>query len=157
MFLLSLLSLFGVKERLRYFLALESAQVRLYQAQQRLVSDPTLYRALGHFAEVEVGHVENLKRTLEQYEIHPSGLNRIAKPLGAWVGEMSDALGLDAMIKLDVRIEQMAAQEYRQLIASVHDPALLDLLWKHMIDEEMHKTWFESTLLKLNSQASCNK
>ena len=65
--------------------------------------------------------------------------------------------GLDAMIKLDVRIEQMAAQEYRQLISSVNDPTLLDLLWKHMIDEEMHRTWFESTLLKIKSQTSGNK
>ncbi len=154
MFDLSLLSLLSINERLRYFLALESAQVRLYKSQQRLVSDPTLYRALGHFAEVEDGHANSLKRVLEQYEIQPGGLSKIAKPLGAWVGEMSDALGLDAMIKLDIRIEQMAAQEYRQLIAGVRDQALLDILWKHMIDQEMHRTWFESTLLKLNSNAT---
>ncbi len=153
MLVLSLLSLFSLKERLRYFLALESGQVRLYQSQQRLVSDPTLHRALGHFAEVKRGHVTSLTRVLDQYEIKPGRLSKIADPLGSWIGEMSDSLGLDAMLKLNIRIEQMLAQEYRHLIATVHDPALLDLLWKHMIDEEMHRTWFESTLLKLNSKA----
>jgi bacterioferritin len=148
----TLLSLIPAPERLRYFLVLEEAQVCLYASQQRLISDPVLYRALGHFRDVESEHVRNLEKVITQRGGKPSRLTSLAGPMARFIGNMAGSMGISLMLQLNLLIEQRAAQEYRLLIAETQSPALKNILWKHMIDEEMHRTWFESTLLHLTKK-----
>jgi len=126
---------------LNRFLALECQQVALYRGQGKRVGDEHLRRALELFADIEIGHVKNLRREIKRLGGKYSPLVEMADGLGAIMGRASRLPGIAPMLKLNILIEGRAARDYAGLIRNLPPGPTRDLLWKHRLEEELHRAW----------------
>ena len=131
---------------LNRFLALERQQVALYRSQTRRVKGGHLRRALALFAEIEYGHVQNLRRELLRLGGEPGLLAKVADDLGRLAGVASRVAGVGNMLKLNILIEGRAASDYAGLIARLPPGPTKELLWQNQLEEELHRAWMISYL-----------
>lgn len=126
---------------LNRFLALECQQVPLYKGQARRMDDEHLRRALELFADIEMGHVKNLRREIKRLGGQYSLLVEAADGLGAVMGRASRLPGIGPMLKLNIFLEGRAARDYAGLIRQLPPGPTRDLLWQHLLEEELHRAW----------------
>jgi len=128
--------------KLNWFYSLEINQVALYQSQSREAGDPHLARALRKFAEIEQGHVENIRETIEKLGETPTLIGEVAGAItGKIAGRLTSLSSRERTLRFNIALEKKAIIHYKELIGQVDDPAVKDLLWNNMIDEELHTFW----------------
>lgn len=133
---------------LNRFLALECQQVALYKGQAKWTNDEHLRRALELFADIEMGHVKNLRREIKRLGGGYSHLVEAADSLGAFMGRASRLPGIGPMLKMNILIEGRAARDYAGLIRNLSPGPTRDLMWKHRLEEELHRAWMLEYLRK---------
>ncbi len=130
--------------RLNWFYTLEINQVDLYMTQSREIDDPHLQRALKKFAETEQGHVENIREMIEQLGQTPTLVGEVLGDItGRIAGKLSSFPSHARTLRFDVALEKKAIADYRKLMDAVEEPAVRDLLWNNLIDEELHTSWMQ--------------
>lgn len=138
-------------KKLQWFYFLELNQVNLYLAQSREVDDFYLKQALSRIADVEQRHVENIKAKLAQLGGAPSLTGeRIAPISGSMGGLVTAKAGTIAILKANIDLEEKAMKDYKDFILHVgrHDD-LFEMLWDHLIDEDLHTAWFSNKVKEL--------
>lgn len=139
---------------LNQFLFLEEGQVVFYSTLAEKATHEELNRGLKRLAAIEANHVKNLKEKIVFYFPEDNPLNPVRTTavgvglnlFGSSVGIAKGIVGLKNLIKAGALAETKAISEYRQALTKIQDPELRDMLWDHLIDEELHLLW-------LNEQA----
>lgn len=126
---------------LGFFLALEIEQVNLYEVQADQAAEEHCAIALKRFMEIEQGHVDNLSAAIRDLGGEPGLLAKISPTLGKIAGRITEVTGLVNLLRADIVTETFATRSYQHLLDRTNDPHLRDLLWKNMIDEELHRAW----------------
>jgi len=138
-----------VISKLNWFYTLEINQVDLYMTQSRKAEDLHLQRALKKFAEIEQGHVENIREMIEQLgQTHTLAGEVLGEITGKIAGKLSSLPSPAETLKFDVALERKAIADYHKLIDLVDEPAICDLLWNNLIDEELHTSWMQSRIAR---------
>lgn len=135
------------------FLALEIEQVNLYQVQAGEAAEEHAAAALRRFAEIEQGHVDNISAALRELGGEPGLLVRVSPALGKLAGRITEVAGLVNLLRANILIETVAARHYRSLLERTEEPRLRDLLWKNLIDEELHRAWMIDKVNELTEGA----
>lgn len=131
-------------KKLQWFYFLELNQVNLYLAQSRQVDDFYLKQTLLRIAEVEQGHVENIKAKLAYLGASPAFVGEKVAPLTGMMGGLVTGMaGTIAILKANIDLEEKAMKDYKDFILRVgKDDELFEMLWDHLIDEDLHTAWF---------------
>ena len=140
-----------VINRLNWFYSLEMNQVDLYTMQSKQVDDIYIKKVLERVAEIEYGHVENIRDKIRQLGGKPSHLGEALAPVtGKIAGFLSTWPGTMAVLKADIALEEKAMKDYRDFIIKAgNDQDLFTLLWGHLVDEDLHTAWFANKVKEL--------
>lgn len=135
--------------KLNWFYSLELNQVDLYKAQSRDADDPHLAVALLKFAEIEQGHVENIRELIERLGASPTIIGEVMGELtGTLAGNLSRIVSWEKTLNFNIAIETKAISDYQALMKQVDEPQIKNLLLRNMIDEELHTCWMKEHLTK---------
>ncbi|MBS4024511.1 MAG: DUF892 family protein [Clostridia bacterium] len=134
---------------LNFFLVLETQQVELYDSQSKSTEDFNLAKVLNRFKEIEQDHVNNITKLIKKFGGNPSPSYKMA---GIIFGEGAKIAGsafasytkVENMLRINVMAEKIAIRDYKRLINKVQDPHVQDILWRNMIDEELHMKWMDA-------------
>jgi len=128
--------------KLNWFYSLEINQVKMYMTQSRKTRNPHLKLALKKFADIEKGHVENIRELIERMGHTPTVLGETAAELtGKLAGTISGFASRDKTLRFNIAIEKKAIADYKKMLEQVVDPAVREVLWSNLIDEELHTAW----------------
>lgn len=143
----------AIINKLNWFYSLELNQVELYTAQRKSVQDIYIKKALERVAVIEEGHVKNISEMIKQYGGKPTVLGEIAAPLtGKIAGSVTGLAGVANLLKADILLEQKAMADYKDFIMKAgNNPALFDLLWSNLIDEDLHAAWFSNKVEEIQA------
>lgn len=141
----------AIIQKLNWFYSLELNQVDLYSAQSKSVQDIYIKRTLERVAAIEEQHVKNISDMIRQYGGTPTAVGEAIAPFtGKITGNITGWAGLKNLLKADIALEQKAMADYKDFILqSSSDPALFDLLWRNLIDEDLHTAWFSNKVQEL--------
>ncbi|NLZ39636.1 MAG: ferritin-like domain-containing protein [Firmicutes bacterium] len=141
-------------QKLNWFYFLEKNQVELYTAQSQQVEDLYIKKALQRVAAVEQGHVENIARKIRKLGGTPSAIGEKIAPLtGSTAGYITGQAGLIALLEANIKLEEKAMKDYKDFLLRVgKDEELFNILWDHLIDEDLHTAWFANKLAELKAQ-----
>ncbi|MFA5535783.1 MAG: ferritin-like domain-containing protein [Bacillota bacterium] len=136
---------------LNKFLLLEEGQVVFYSTLAAKAPNEELSRGLKRLAAIETNHVEHLKEkiALLSYSDSPfSALKNTAfeaglEVFGGTVNIAEGIVGLKNLINAGALAESKAIADYRQALTKIQAPELKDMLWEHLIDEELHLLWLK--------------
>lgn len=135
-------------QKLNWFYTLEVNQVRMYSTQSDQADDPHLARALKKFAEIEQGHVENIREVIEKLGQTASIIGETTgKITGSITGHLPDFANWDKTLEFNVSLEKKAISDYKSLAAKVDDKGIRDVLLNNMLDEELHTFWMEDYII----------
>ncbi|SJZ88007.1 ferritin family protein [Selenihalanaerobacter shriftii] len=138
---------------LNWFYTLELEQVTLYEEQHRASNDDYIKEVLKHLADVEKGHVENIKKSIRELGSEPSRVGEIIGPIfGKPFSELTTMFGTVNLFNINILLESRAAHDYYKLINEVKDQGLLDVLIRNSIEEDMHRSWFVEQKRQLNKK-----
>ncbi len=137
--------------KLNWFYSLELNQVSLYTTQAKNVDDIYLKRALQRVAVIEQRHVDNIADKFKQYGKEPTLIGELIAPItGDIAGMITGKSGIIRLLKADIALEQKAMADYKDFILKAgKDQDLFDLLWDHLIDEDLHTAWFSNKVREL--------
>lgn len=136
--------------RLNWFYTLEVNQVNYYQIQSKATEDCYIAKALEQIAQIEAEHVDCLREIIRQFGKDPTYLGeKLGVTFGNIAGYTSGLVGTVNMFKLNVLIETKAQQDYLALIKANPQLEFKDLLWKHAVDEDLHRAWFQEQQAQL--------
>lgn len=137
-------------ERLEANLLSERAAVKIYLSQVERVQDPDIALLLRSIADVEANHAAILARCIRSLgEEPPSGLPVEEKEIVALMGEMKTEGDL---LRLDIVLEDMAVQAYRQDAMGCTEPEIKQALEHIMADEMDHSQRFLSALYQIKGR-----
>jgi len=141
-------------KKLNWFYLLEINQVHLYRMQSRQVDDIYLQKALERVAEIEQGHVENIRAKIFEMGGTPGTFGEITGPLsGSVAGLAIGAAGTVALLKANIQLEEKAMRDYKDFILHVgEEKDLFNLLWSNLIDEDLHTAWFSNKVKELEKE-----
>jgi bacterioferritin len=139
---------------LNFFLVLETQQVELYGSQSKSTEDYNLAKFLNRFKEIEQDHVNNIAKLIKKFGGTPSPAYKMA---GVILGEGVKIAGsafasytkVENMLRVNLIGEKIAIRDYKRLINKVQDPHVQDILWRHMIDEELHMKWMDARIKEM--------
>jgi len=139
--------------RLNWFYSLEIEQVGLYTTQARAATDVYLQKVLMRLAAIEQQHVINLEEEIKRRGVTPTRLGAILAPLlGLATGTILNWTNTRILLKANITLEEKAMADYKKLILNVGEEHLSELLWSHLIDEDLHAAWFSHKLRELEHQ-----
>ncbi|BCV22641.1 ferritin-like domain-containing protein [Moorella sp. Hama-1] len=140
---------------LNWFYSLEIEQMDLYNTQARAAGDLYLQQVLTRVAEIEQKHVINLEAELKRRGATPTRLGTIIAPiLGIAAGTILNWTSTRTVLWANITLEEKAMADYKGLILKVGEKPLFDLLWSHLIDEDLHTAWFTNKLKELDRLAA---
>lgn len=143
---------------LNWFYTLEIEQVDLYKTQARSATDIYLQQVLARVAEIEQEHVINLEAEIRRRGATPTRLGAIIAPvLGMVAGTLLNWTNPRTVLRTNITLEEKAMADYKGLILRTGEEPLLDLLWSHLIDEDLHTAWFSNKLKELDRLAGQKK
>ncbi len=129
--------------KLNWFYTLEKNQVDLYTARSENVRDIYLKKTLKRVSLIEQKHVGNIADQIKSYGEQPTMIGDVIGPLlGKIAGKITGKITTEQFLKINIALEKRAMQDYKKFICQVKDPGLLELLWAHLIDEDLHTAWF---------------
>ncbi len=130
--------------KLNWFYSLEVNQVRMYSTQSKDADDPNLARALKRFAEIEQGHVENIRELIEGLGETSTMIGEaVGKITGSIAGGLSDFSTTEKMLEFNMTLEKKAIADYIKLAEEVDEPKIREVLYSNMFDEELHTFWMQ--------------
>lgn len=139
---------------LNWFYTLEIEQVELYQTQAQAATDIYLRQALTRIAAIEQEHVINLEAEIRRRGATPTRTGAVIAPfLGVATGAILNWTNARTLLWANITLEEKAMADYKRLILRVADRPLFDLLWNHLIDEDLHAAWFSNKLKELDRLA----
>ncbi len=105
-------------------------------------------------AEIEQGHVENIRAKIVELGGIPGMFGEIAGPFsGSVAGLATGAAGTVALLKANIQLEEKAMKDYRDFILQAgKDSDLFNLLWSNLIDEDLHTAWFSNKVQELEKR-----
>lgn len=135
---------------LNWFYSLELNQVDLYTAQSKHFEDQYIARTLARVAVIEQQHVDNIADLIKNFGKTPTRIGDTIAPItGKVAGKAVSAAGLAATLRINIKLEQKAMEDYANFISRVNDQDLIDLLWSNYIDEDLHTSWFAAKLKEI--------
>ncbi|WP_258358549.1 ferritin-like domain-containing protein [Moorella sulfitireducens (nom. illeg.)] len=139
---------------LNWFYTLEIEQVDLYQTQARAATDIYLRQALTRIAAIEQEHVINLEAEIRRRGATPTRTGAVIAPLlGVAAATVLNWTNTRTVLWANITLEEKAIADYKGLILKVADKPLFDLLWRHLIDEDLHAAWYSNKLKELDRLA----
>jgi bacterioferritin len=139
---------------LNWFYSLEVEQVDLYRTQAQAATDIYLQQVLTRVAAIEQEHVINLEAEIRRRGATPTRLGAVIAPLlGMAAGTVLNWTNTRIVLWADITLEEKAMADYKRLILKVAEKPLFDLLWDHLIDEDLHTAWFSNKLKELDRVA----
>lgn len=136
--------------KLNWFYSLEINQVEMYKTQSRKTRNPHLKLALKKFADIEQGHVENIRELIEKMGHNPTFIGETAAEMtGKAAGTMTGFVSRDKTLKFNIALEKKAISDYKNMLKQVDNPAIREVLWSNMIDEELHTAWMAGYIRRL--------
>lgn len=139
---------------LNWFYTLEIEQVDLYKSQARAATDIYLRQVLTRIAAMEQEHVINLEAEISRRGATPTRLGAIIAPLlGVAAGTILNWTNTRTLLWANITLEEKAMADYKRLILKVAEKPLFNLLWSHLIDEDLHAAWFSNKLKELDRLA----
>lgn len=143
---------------LNWFYSLEIEQMDLYNTQAQAAGDLYLQQVLTRVAEIEQEHVLNLEAELKRRGASPTRLGAILAPiLGMAAGTILNWTNPRTVLRANITLEEKAMADYKGLILKVAEKPLFDLLWSHLIDEDLHTAWFSNKLKELDRLAGLKR
>ncbi|HHX74755.1 MAG TPA: ferritin-like domain-containing protein [Firmicutes bacterium] len=143
-----------ILKKLNWFYLLEINQVHLYRMQSRQVDDLYIRKALERVAEVEQGHVENIRAKIIELGGTPGKFGEMMGPFsGSVAGLATGTAGTVALLKANIQLEEKAMKDYKDFIVRAGgDSDLFKLLWGNLIDEDLHTAWFSNKVKELEGK-----
>lgn len=136
---------------LNWFYTLEIEQVGLYQTQARAAVDIYLRQVLRRVASIEKEHVINLEAEIRRRGATPTRTGAVIAPLlGVTAATVLNWTNTRTILWTNITLEEKAMADYKGLILKVADKPLFDLLWRHLVDEDLHAAWFSNKLKELD-------
>ncbi len=137
--------------KLNWLYSLELSQVDLYLAQSRQIPDLYVKQTLKRVAEIEQGHVENVREKITQLGGKPTVIGEAIAPFsGKAAGYFTSKGGVKTLLTANIKLEEMAMKDYKDFILKVgQDESLFNLLWDNLIDEDLHTAWFVNKVKEL--------
>ena len=131
--------------KLNWFYTLEKNQVDLYTGQSENVEDIYTKKTLKRVSLIEQKHVENIADQLKSYGAQPTVIGDVLGPLmGKIAGKITGKTNISTFLKFNIALEKKAMQDYKKFISKINNASLSELLWAHLIDEDLHAAWFTS-------------
>jgi bacterioferritin len=95
--------------------------------------------------------VDNIADKIKQYGKEPALIGELIAPItGDIAGMITGKSGIISLLKADIALEQKAMSDYKDFILKGgKDQDLFDLLWDHLIDEDLHTAWFSNKVREL--------
>ncbi len=141
--------LLSVLDTLNWFLLLEKSQVYLYGGLAKAAQDEETKHALLQFQDTESEHVDTLTTAIERMGGSPSkislgagflsglGLVKALSMLERWDVQTAPIISY----KSAAAFERRAIKDYHALLDRVEHGDLRDILWRHLIEEDLHALW----------------
>ncbi|MDN5326204.1 MAG: hypothetical protein PWP41_900 [Moorella sp. (in: firmicutes)] len=143
---------------LNWFYSLEIDQADLYKTQARVAGDIYLRQLLTRVAEIEQEHIINLEAEIRRRGATPTRLGSLIAPvLGVAAGTILNWTNPRTVLRANITLEEKAMADYKGLLLRVGQKPLFDLLWRHLIDEDLHTAWFSNKLKELDRLAGRKK
>ena len=128
--------------KLNWFYSLELTQVDLYLAQSKAFKNTYESIVFERTADIEQGHVENIKAIIKKLGGKPVKIRSIVFPvLGKVVGDLVSLLGIERSLKTNILLESKAMNHYIDLINAVgsdYGEELQKVLQHNLVDEDIH-------------------
>ena len=143
--------------RLNWFYSLELNQVDLYNGQSKSFSDEYAGLVFEKLAEIEQTHVDNISAKIKELGASPTKIGDVISPIiGNIAGRLMGMTELDAVLKINILIEQKAMRDYKELINTLKSSLygsddLVKLLTQNFIDENLHTEWFKTKLSEIQT------
>lgn len=135
--------------KLNWFYTLELNQVRMYSNQSEGADDQHLARALKRFAEMEQGHVENIRELIEELGNTATIIGEAAgKISGSFAGQFTKFISPEKTLEFNISLEEKAISDYKKLAEEVDDPQIREILISNMLDEELHTAWMKDYMFR---------
>ena len=134
----------SIIRKLNWFYTLEKNQVDLYTSQSQHVENIYIKKTLKRVSLIEQKHVENIADMLNTLGTRPSLIGDVLGPrLGKISGKVTGKLKTSTFLKINVALEKKAMADYKKFISQIKGKGTLkELLWAHLIDEDLHAAWF---------------
>jgi len=135
-------------KRLNWFYSLEHNQVDLYTTQSKNTDNLYIKKTFARISLIEQKHVNMIADKIKELGGTPTLLGNVIGSLsGRITGKLTGKTDMTNLLKLNIKLEEKAMQDYKQFISSVEkNEDLSELLWSNLIDEDLHKAWFYSKI-----------
>ena len=141
-------------KKLNWFYSLELNQVDLYRTQGKHV-EPDIRLIFERIAKIEQDHVNNIAAEIHKLGETPSPLGDLIFPIiGSVTGSFLSLTGAQNVLKANIRLEEHATKEYKNLVESLRkdyypDAELIKVLESNCVDEQLHTAWFSEHLKEI--------
>lgn len=143
---------------LKRILLLEEGQVVLYSALASKAPDEETTYGLKRLAAIEGEHVNHIETKIAKLFPEENGtLSTIKNTMkeaslkffGSTINVTEGITGLITLMQAGAAAETKAIADYRQMLAQIREPELRDMMWHHLIDEELHYLWLEKRVQQM--------
>lgn len=132
-------------DRLKEFYLLETFQVAYYRSQLSTLTGAYNIKAFDKIIAVEESHAQYFASIIEKAKLElPTVSGTLFEFAGEILGESAKRLSTNGGLKLGIKLEQKAAETYRDFIAEAKTfPVIHDTLMEYLLDEEFHLLWLK--------------
>lgn len=150
-------ALYGTLQKI---LLLEESQVVFYSTLASKAPNEEMVQGLQRLSAVEKEHVVNIQTKIAQlFPEKESSLLSLKDNVtdmglslfGSTVGITQEIAGLVNLLKAGAAAEQKAIGDYKKLLGQIQIPELREMLWGHLIDEELHYLWLQKRIKEMDT------
>lgn len=146
-------------KKLNWFYSLEHNQVDLYTVQSKNADDLYSKKTFSKLSNIEQRHVNIIADKIRDLGGTPTLLGNVMGSLsGRITGELTGKIDIVNLLKLNIKLEEKAMEDYKKFISSVeNDSELYELLWSNLIDEDLHAGWFFKKVKEIEKRKQRNR
>ncbi len=133
---------------LNHLLESEFTALECYRTHASAISEPEIADGVKAIIPVEHAHAVALTTRISELGGSPVRPGGEASMLGRELAAMSRQQGTQAMLKVELGLEQEAIKEYAQAVADiVDDPVTVEMLEEQLLDEMQHAKWLKQQII----------
>jgi bacterioferritin (cytochrome b1) len=135
-------------ELLNRLLESEFTALECYRTHAAAISEPEIAEGITAIIPVEHAHAVSLTTRISELGGNPSRPGGPASVKGRELATTSRQQGTEAMLKVELELEQEAIKEYAAVVADIEDDiTTVEMLEEQLLDEMRHAKWLKQQLL----------
>lgn len=126
----------------------EFTGLECYRTHASEISEPEIAEGIRAIIPVEHAHAVSLTTRISELGGLPARPGGAASVRGRELAAMSRQQGTQAMLKVELELEQEAIKEYAVAVADIVDDAItVEMLEEQLLDEMRHAKWLKQQLI----------